>query len=80
MSYYEGCVAVQKTICTIQAKSALPKKLRVAAYACVSCDKDTMFHSLDEQISKYSRMIQSNTTWEYAGTYADEGMPPSLYL
>ena len=33
------------------------KKRKVAAYARVSCDKDTMLHSLAEQVSKYSRMI-----------------------
>lgn len=33
-----------------------------------------MLHSLAEQVSKYSRMIQSNAEWEYAGVYADEGI------
>ena len=66
---------MQKSIRTIQAEPTLPKRLRVAAYARVSCDKDTMLHSLAEQVSKYSRMIQSNTAWEYAGVYADEGIP-----
>lgn len=65
---------MQKSIRTIQAEPTLPKRLRVAAYARVSCDKDTMLHSLAEQVSKYSRMIQSNTAWEYAGVYADEGI------
>lgn len=65
---------MQKSIRAIQAEPTLPKRLRVAAYARVSCDKDTMLHSLAEQVSKYSRMIQSNTAWEYAGVYADEGI------
>ena len=65
---------MQKSIRTIQAEPTLPKRLRVAAYARVSCDKDTMLHSLAEQVSKYSRMIQSNAAWEYAGVYADEGI------
>ena len=33
-----------------------------------------MLHSLAEQVSKYSRMIQSNPGWEYIGVYADEGI------
>ena len=65
---------MQKSIRTIQAEPTQPKRLRVAAYARVSCDKDSMLHSLAEQVSKYSRMIQSNTAWEYAGVYADEGI------
>ena len=65
---------MQKSIRTIQADPTLPKRLRVAAYARVSCDKDAMLHSLAEQVSKYSRMIQSNPAWEYAGVYADEGI------
>ena len=65
---------MQKTIRTIQAEPSLPTRLRVAAYARVSSDKDTMLHSLAEQVSKYSRMIQSNPEWEYAGVYADEGI------
>ena len=65
---------MQKSIRTIQAEPTLPTRLRVAAYARVSSDKDTMLHSLAEQVSKYSRMIQSNTAWEYAGVYADEGI------
>ena len=62
---------MQKSIRTIQAEPTLPTRLRVAAYARVSSDKDTMLHSLAEQVSKYSRMIQSNTAWEYAGVYAE---------
>lgn len=65
---------MQKSIRTIQAEPTLPKRIRVAAYARVSSDKDTMLHSLAEQVSKYSRMIQNNLDWEYAGVYADEGI------
>ena len=68
---------MQKSIRTIQAEPTLPTRLRVAAYARVSSDKDTMLHSLAEQVSKYSRMIQSNTAWEYAGVYA-EMCPPTM--
>ncbi|MDO4355483.1 MAG: recombinase family protein [Clostridia bacterium] len=65
---------MQKSIRTIQAEPTLPTRQRVAAYARVSSDKDTMLHSLAEQVSQYSRMIQSNNAWEYAGVYADEGI------
>ena len=50
----------------------LQTRLRVAAYARVSCGKDEMLHSLAAQISFYSNLIQSNPEWEYVGVYADE--------
>ncbi len=53
-------------------KRLVPKKKRVAAYARVSSGKDAMLHSLSEQISYYSTMIQNQPDWEYAGVYADE--------
>lgn len=53
-------------------KRLVPKKKRVAAYARVSSGKDAMLHSLSEQISYYSTMIQNRPDWEYAGVYADE--------
>lgn len=52
----------------------LKKKMRVAAYARVSTDKDSMLHSLSNQVSYYSRMIQSHAGWAFAGVYADEGL------
>ena len=48
-----------------------PKRLRVAAYARVSMDKDAMFHSLSTQVSYYNTYIQRNPVWEFAGVYAD---------
>lgn len=42
---------------------------RVAAYARVSTGKDAMLHSLAAQVSAYSRLIQSNPDWEYAGVF-----------
>lgn len=53
-------------------KAALPKLLRVAAYARVSSAKDAMHHSLSAQVSYYSDLIQSHPGWCYAGVYADE--------
>ncbi len=49
-----------------------PKATRVAAYARVSTDKDTMLHSLSAQVSYYSEMIQNHSGWIYAGVYSDE--------
>ena len=48
------------------------RKLRVAAYSRVSCDKDAMLHSLDAQIHYYRNLICGNPDWEFAGIYADE--------
>ena len=58
----------------IQGLPVLERKKRVAAYARVSCDKDTMLHSLSNQVSYYSRLIQSTEGWEYVGVYTDEGL------
>ena len=48
------------------------RKPRVAAYARVSCGKDTMLHSLEAQIYYYRNHICSNPDWEFAGIYTDE--------
>ena len=50
----------------------LPKLLKISAYARVSSGKDAMLHSLSAQISYYSKLIQENPKWKYAGVYADE--------
>ena len=44
----------------------------VAAYARVSMDTEELRHSLSAQVSYYSRLIQGNPEWEYAGVYADK--------
>ena len=56
--------------------SRLPqiKLTRVAAYCRVSTGKDTMLHSLSEQISYYSKLIQEHEGWLYSGVYADEAV------
>ncbi|OJU08858.1 MAG: resolvase [Clostridiales bacterium 43-6] len=51
---------------------SLSEKKRVAAYARVSCDKDTMLHSLAAQIDYYRKYIVRNPEWEFIGVYADE--------
>ena len=51
---------------------ALAEKKRVAAYARVSCDKDTMLHSLAAQIDYYRKYIIRKPEWEFVGVFADE--------
>lgn len=65
---------MEKKITTIEALPKLEKKIKVAAYARVSSGKDTMLHSLSAQVSFYSKMIQANKKWTYAGVYSDEAL------
>ena len=53
---------------------AIPQRKRVAAYARVSNDKESMIESLAAQVSFYSAHIQRNPQWIYVGVYADEGL------
>lgn len=53
-------------------QSQIQKKKRVAAYARVSCGKDTMLHSLKTQIDYYRDLINHHPEWAFAGIYADE--------
>ena len=62
---------------TPEAKLITDKK-RVAAYARVSCSKDTMLHSLAAQIDFYRNYIIHNPEWEFAGVYADVDTPYGL--
>ena len=47
---------------------------RVAAYARVSTEKESMLHSLSNQISYYDNLISGMPNWVFAGIYADEGI------
>jgi DNA invertase Pin-like site-specific DNA recombinase len=69
----EGGKNVNRKVSKMKALNpkAITKK-KVAAYARVSSGKDAMLHSLSNQISYYSRLIQSNPKWDYIGVYADE--------
>lgn len=53
-------------------RTAIDTRKRVAAYARVSCEKDTMLHSLEAQIDYYRKYITCNPEWIFAGIYADE--------
>ena len=50
-------------------------KLRVAAYARVSGGTENKLHSLANQVSHYSKYIQANAEWVYAGIYAEADEP-----
>lgn len=52
----------------------LKTKKRVAAYVRVSRDTANLLHSFATQVSYFSNIIQSNSEWEYAGVYSDEGI------
>ena len=52
----------------------LVRRKRVAAYARVSSGKDAMLHSLAEQVSYYSDLIQRRPDWLFAGIFADEAI------
>ena len=60
-----------RCIQTLEAKKQIPRKLNVCAYARVSGEKDSMMHSLFNQVSYYSKHIQSNPKWNYVGVYSD---------
>ena len=59
---------IEPTVATLT-----PKK-KVAAYARVSVESDRLNHSLSAQVSYYSKLIQNNPAWIYAGVYADSGI------
>lgn len=62
------------TINIIDKKTPFPKLFKVAAYARVSCAKDAMLHSLSNQVSYFSSLIQSHKGWKYVGVYLDRGI------
>jgi DNA invertase Pin-like site-specific DNA recombinase len=51
-----------------------PAKKRVAAYARVSTDKEEQESSFEAQIDHYTKHIQGNPDWIFAGMYSDEGL------
>ena len=50
------------------------KRKRVAAYARVSTNGESMTNSLAAQIDHFRGLIESNPEWDHAGIYADEGI------
>ena len=54
--------------------AAAGKKLRVCAYCRVSSDSEEQETSYAAQISHYTKYINSNPDWTFAGIFADEGL------
>ena len=47
-------------------------KRRVAAYARVSTDEEEQLNSYEAQVNYYTKHIQENDEWKFAGMYADK--------
>ncbi len=47
------------------------KRKRVAAYARVSMESESMANSLNAQKDHFQKLIESNSEWEFAGIYAE---------
>jgi len=56
------------------------RKLRVCAYCRVSTDEETQASSYELQVQNYTKMIQENDEWEFAGIFADEGISGTSVL
>lgn len=65
---------METKVTKIDALPKLEKKLRVAAYARVSSEKDAMLQSLSNQVSYYNNLIRSTEGWSFVGVYADEAL------
>lgn len=52
----------------------MTKKLRVAAYARVSTDKDDQANSLDNQRTYFSKYITQHEGWQLVNVFYDEGI------
>ncbi len=50
------------------------EKLKVAAYARVSTEKDEQHNSLEAQKDYFLKYIKNETEWEYVGLYYDDGI------
>ena len=66
-------VRVIKPINCIEAEVEAPK-LRVCAYCRVSSDHTGQLQSFSAQVEYYTRLIENNDAWTFAGIYADEGI------
>lgn len=68
-------IKIEKTVYPrINSVKKTSGKLRVAAYARVSKEKDNQVHSLFAQRQHYTDLINNNKEWEFAGLFADEGI------
>ncbi|SHE90081.1 site-specific DNA recombinase [Tissierella praeacuta DSM 18095] len=62
-----------KKIMIIPAKNSLESKgkLNVAAYCRVSTERESQQGSIDLQIRQYTKLIQNNPEWDFAGVFYD---------
>ena len=58
----------------IEPIEAKVKKPRICAYARVSTDSIKQGDSLENQVTTYETLIKSNSEYEFAGVYADQGI------
>ena len=61
-------------ITKIEPQKKLSKLLRVAAYARVSRNKESLLHSFNNQVEYYRTYIKSNKDYIFKGVYADLGI------
>jgi len=76
--YYNATVTERrhtlKKIRTIKAALNEEKKLRVCAYVRVSTDQTEQKNSFSAQMEHYTAYIKNNSTWNFAGIYADNAL------
>jgi len=66
---------IKKSNDKIDRKTGEPlKRLRVVAYARVSTDNEEQINSYESQKKYYEDKIMTNSEWDFAGIYADEGI------
>ncbi|MGF7186632.1 DNA invertase Pin-like site-specific DNA recombinase [Desulfitispora alkaliphila] len=56
-----------------EALQSQPERLKVASYCRVSTLSDPQEESLENQIIHYTNYIRSNSKWEFAGIFSDQG-------
>lgn len=59
---------------TITPRRTPTRRIRVAAYCRVSTMSETQAGSLAAQVAAYSKLICSNSAWQFAGIYTDQGI------
>lgn len=64
----------------LEAANGETRKQRVCAYCRVSTDEDNQASSYELQVQNYTKMIQENPEWEFAGIFADEGISGTSVL
>lgn len=66
-------IPARKRVGNISNKEVQPK-LKVAAYCRVSTDSDEQATSYEAQVEHYTKYIQKNEAWQFAGIFADDGI------